>query len=328
MTQTNPKTVDYLCVLDFEATCSQGERPYPQEIIEFPTLLFNTKTRQVESVFHFYIKPDVHPKLSKFCTELTGITQETVDKGISLQEALRRHDQWLAECGVIPWHNALNDSKSEAKTFLYLTCGDWDLKTGLPQQLKYHDQKVPSCFCAWINIKDAFFKKYNKKAGGMKSLLRFFKLELEGKHHSGIDDCKNIARCCEAMLLDGWKPAGATGGITKQVPVALGRVGRIIPGLTPVNAGGKTKSQIKREKIKKKKQQEAAEPEQQQLPPSTSDEQGASAALEPEKRARKVKKLLKQIGDLKKSNVPLNDDQKAKVALEANLLVELEQLEL
>lgn len=100
-----PKPVDYLCILDFEATCSERKpQPRPQEIIEFPTLLLNVSTGEIEAEFHYYIRPDVHPTLSQFCTELTGITQDTVDRGISLAGALRLHLRWVQDQGLVPWH--------------------------------------------------------------------------------------------------------------------------------------------------------------------------------------------------------------------------------
>ncbi len=45
-----------------------------QEIIEFPVIIFNTKTLEIESIFHHYIKPEVHPNLTEFCKELTKIS--------------------------------------------------------------------------------------------------------------------------------------------------------------------------------------------------------------------------------------------------------------
>ena len=48
--QTNPYNLDYLCVLDFEATCEDPNPPdYIHEIIEFPVVLLNLKTLQVVS---------------------------------------------------------------------------------------------------------------------------------------------------------------------------------------------------------------------------------------------------------------------------------------
>jgi uncharacterized protein with WD repeat len=49
--------------------------------------------------------------------------------------------------------------------------------------------------------------------------------------------------------------------------------------------------------------------------------------MDPEKRGRKLKKLLKQIHDLKgREPEDLNDDQKAKLASEATVLAELAEL--
>eukprot|EP00526_Cylindrotheca_closterium_P012455 CAMPEP_0113615172 /NCGR_PEP_ID=MMETSP0017_2-20120614/7560_1 /TAXON_ID=2856 /ORGANISM="Cylindrotheca closterium" /LENGTH=463 /DNA_ID=CAMNT_0000524393 /DNA_START=75 /DNA_END=1466 /DNA_ORIENTATION=+ /assembly_acc=CAM_ASM_000147 len=204
-----PPDTDYLVIVDFEATCNDNgsATPNPQEIIEFPAVLLNVKTGEVEDEFHHYILPDVHPKLSSFCTELTGITQETVDQqGISLKDALDLHYEWINK------HNLTNDVKNqEGKSqFLYVTCGDWDFKTCLPNQLAYHNQTVPQLFSNWINIKKVYGKFYNRKARGMTTILNELDLKLEGRHHSGIDDSRNITRICARMLEDGWKPSATT----------------------------------------------------------------------------------------------------------------------
>ena len=49
-------------------------------------------------------------------------------------------------------------------------------------------------------------------------------------------------------------------------------------------------------------------------------------SVDVEKRVRKLKKILKQIEDLKLLTVELNDDQKAKVASEPKILSELKEL--
>lgn len=38
-------------------------------------MLIDAKTLEVVGEFHYYVKPLVNPKLTAFCTELTGITQ-------------------------------------------------------------------------------------------------------------------------------------------------------------------------------------------------------------------------------------------------------------
>lgn len=73
---------DYLVVIDFEATCdnTRNENPRPirnerPEIIQFPAILVNVRTMEVEGIFNSIVKPVEAPVLSEFCTCLTGITQ-------------------------------------------------------------------------------------------------------------------------------------------------------------------------------------------------------------------------------------------------------------
>ena len=63
----------YLLVLDFEATC--GDAVSCNEIIEFPTLVYDLKEKKVQATFHEYVRPVIHPTLTEFCTNLTGIVQ-------------------------------------------------------------------------------------------------------------------------------------------------------------------------------------------------------------------------------------------------------------
>lgn len=51
---------------------------FPLAAVEFPAVLLNTSTGEVESEFRTYVQPQEHPTLSEFCTELTGITQVCV----------------------------------------------------------------------------------------------------------------------------------------------------------------------------------------------------------------------------------------------------------
>lgn len=84
----------------------------------------------------------------------------------------------------------------------------------LPEQLAYtattlpdFDSTIPSPLDCWVNIKKSFARHYNIKRGkGMAGMLNHAKLELEGKHHSGIDDCKNISRIVTKMRKEKWEP--------------------------------------------------------------------------------------------------------------------------
>jgi inhibitor of KinA sporulation pathway (predicted exonuclease) len=185
----------YLCVLDFEATCIESPDVLePLEIIEFPSVLLavsaDAKVLTVMSEFQSYVKPKANPTLTPFCTQLTGITQSIVDGGVPFLEALASHTRWLA------------DSLGEAPTsdnILFVTCGDWDLKTMMPIQCQVDGIEVPTHFYHWINIKKLLWKQFKESraiVSNMGGLLKFYELDFIGRPHSGIDDCRNIARAC------------------------------------------------------------------------------------------------------------------------------------
>ena len=55
-------------------------------------------TGKVASEFHSYVLPTEEPRLSAFCTELTGITQEKVEvEGAPIRTVLTLFSRWIAE---------------------------------------------------------------------------------------------------------------------------------------------------------------------------------------------------------------------------------------
>ena len=81
--------LDYLCVLDFEATCETREQMQKgdMEIIEFPTVLVNLRTMQREAEFQRFVHTKRFP-VSPYCTEVTGITQVRPHSTVSAMHSL------------------------------------------------------------------------------------------------------------------------------------------------------------------------------------------------------------------------------------------------
>lgn len=186
-------------VLDFEATCVQGGAPTPQEVIEFPSVLVSLPDLKMLDHFGTFVRPVHHPQLSEFCTELTGIHQTDVDPAPVFADALAMHRAWLDSHQLIP----------DGESFAFVTCGDWDLATMMPVQCKAAGIAIPSlppAYRRWINIKKLFVDHVRgAKSHGMPSMLKALNLELEGRHHRGIDDCHNIARIAIALAAKGAK---------------------------------------------------------------------------------------------------------------------------
>lgn len=169
-------TKKYYIVLDFEANCS-GPNKRDHEIIEFPAVLVERESGKTISEFR--------KKLSEFIKELTHITDEQVGTGLYWQACLDEFEKWCKE----------NQVSSENTTVI--TCGDWDLKTKLSSYLN-------ALFKNWSNIKISFSSSFGyRKLYGMSIMLDELGLKLEGHHHSGIDDCRNIAKICHELTKRG-----------------------------------------------------------------------------------------------------------------------------
>ncbi|XP_054068736.1 ERI1 exoribonuclease 3 isoform X2 [Rissa tridactyla] len=177
MSSFPPQRYHYFLVLDFEATCDKPQI-HPQEIIEFPILKLNGRTMEIESTFHMYVQPVVHPQLTPFCTELTGIIQGMVDGQPSLQQVLERVDEWMAKEGLL----------DPSVKSIFVTCGDWDLKVMLPGQCQYLGLPVADYFKQWINLKKAYsFAMGSWPKNGLLDMNKGLNLQHIGRPHSGID---------------------------------------------------------------------------------------------------------------------------------------------
>ena len=201
----SPINYDYVLLIDFEANCLKDAQIVPQEIIEFPVILIKVlgenKRPQEIGRFHAYVKPRIH-KLTEFCINLTGITQDKVDSAKDIVEVINDFNSWLQSKSLNPW-----DPLAPGKKFIFMSCGNWDLMTCFPNCMKYFNISYPRCFRFWLNIKKEFTKFYVKpKPYDLHALLKQFDLQPYGLHHSGMDDTINICRVLILMIIDGYRP--------------------------------------------------------------------------------------------------------------------------
>ena len=88
--------------------------------------------------------------------------------------------------------------------FIFVTCGDWDLGTMLRKQCQHFRLERQKYFDHWINIKRSF-NQVTGQGGrtGMMEMLNHLKIPHQGRHHSGIDDCRNIAEILRDLIRQG-----------------------------------------------------------------------------------------------------------------------------
>lgn len=186
---------DYIVVVDVEATCEDGQRNYPHEVIEIPGILIDVRKGLVDRKrsFHTYVKPWRNPQLSEFCTTLTGITQEQVDTAPDISEAIRLFAQWW--CDTIP---------PGAKA-VFAADGPWDFKQFLYEHHVLRDHvALPTIFYEYLDIRTTFARVFNHGAPiKLEAMLHRMGLRFEGRPHNGFDDAYNIARLAVAMMKAG-----------------------------------------------------------------------------------------------------------------------------
>ncbi|NXT43025.1 ERI2 exoribonuclease, partial [Pelecanoides urinatrix] len=197
----------YLIVVDFEATCWRDAGRRSPEIIEFPAVLLNTSTGEIESEFHTYVQPQEHPILSEFCTELTGITQNQVDEGVPLSICLSQFLKWIQkiekEKKIIFSSDIPSHSTSEAKPCTFVTWTDWDLGVCLQYECKRKQLRKPDILNSWIDLKATYRAFYNRKPKGLNGALQDLGMAFAGREHSGLDDSRNTARLAWRLICDG-----------------------------------------------------------------------------------------------------------------------------
>lgn len=119
-------------------------------------------------------------------------------------------------------------------------------------------------------------------------------------------------------------------GATKVThkPSVPGSAGKKLPIGLSAPQDQKSKSALRRERQKQSKAKKEEEEARQKAEKEAAEKAARdAAAADPEKRARKLKKSLKQIEDLKtRDSTSLNDDQKKKIATEAEVRAELQKL--
>lgn len=204
----------YLIVLDFESTCWKDKKMnYAPEIIEFPAVLLNTNSGEIESEFHMYVQPQEHTKLIDFCKELTGITQAQVDGGVPIGTCLMLFGHWLQEMKdkrgfKFPCENGQkqdqeNNTDHWIKWCTFVTWSDWDLGTCLKNECNRKQLRTPHSMRSWIDLRATYRNFYCRKPQGLAGALQDLGIKFSGREHSGLDDARNTARLAWRMISDG-----------------------------------------------------------------------------------------------------------------------------
>jgi len=180
-------------VVDIEATCwakddpvSDGAGGRVSDIIEVGLTPVDLAAGERLGKHKILVKPE-RSTVSEFCTELTGLTQQEVDAGVSFAEA----------CDLLATEHKSADRP-------WASWGDYDRSQFLRQSAAIG---VAYPFGeTHVNAK-AVFSTVHRGRHGMKAALELAGLPLEGRHHDGADDSWNIAALVLYLQAGGhWPP--------------------------------------------------------------------------------------------------------------------------
>lgn len=174
----------YFLVIDLEATCDEDKRIRDRhmEIIEIGSVLVDADTLEPVAEHQTFVKPVRHPVLTEFCTKLTTITQADVANAPGFPEAIASLARFI-----------------DGRDVLFCSWGDYDRRQ-FEQDAKFHKVALPFGG-KHLNVKKQFSTQLGEETRyGMAGALKRVGLELQGTHHRGIDDARNIARLLPWVL--------------------------------------------------------------------------------------------------------------------------------
>jgi inhibitor of KinA sporulation pathway (predicted exonuclease) len=168
----------FYLVVDLEATCCDDDSiPRDRmEIIEIGAVLVDASTLAPVREFQTFVRPIEHPRLTEFCTRLTGITQTEVDPAPRFPAAIARLREFLR--GTDP---------------LFCSWGNYD-RGQLQRDARRHGVRLP-LGTSHLNLKEAFSRQLGEaRQFGTGQAMRRVGLSFQGRQHRAIDDARNIAR--------------------------------------------------------------------------------------------------------------------------------------
>lgn len=165
-------------IYDLEATCWETPPPgYVQEIIEIGAFRLNAYG-EVRGKFNRFVRPTMHPNLSPFCRQLTGIEQHDVNRAKYFPEVIEEFWEW---------------SRIEEEDYVLCSWGNFDHRIFAAEcrhhRLDHHWTEHHA------NLKEQYRQmKGLRKGMGLRKAVEREGIDFTGQHHRGISDAENLVK--------------------------------------------------------------------------------------------------------------------------------------
>ncbi len=173
-------------LFDLEATCWEiNSNNFKQEIIEIGAYKID-EFGEVIDRFQQFVKPQLHPYLSRYCTELTSIQQKDIENAKPFPLVIEKFTSWIDE-----EHYSLISWGSDDKELLHNNCMLHNCETGWLK--KRH-----------VDLKEEYriIKNRQDKIGFAKA-LEIENITFVGTMHRAIYDAANMVNLY-VKYIDRW----------------------------------------------------------------------------------------------------------------------------
>lgn len=194
---TTLAAADWYLVVDLEATCAEDGSipPEAMEAIEVGACWVAASDFSVVARFQKFVKPAINPRLTPFCTTLTGIRQVDVEQAQDFPSIARELSAFV--------------SLPRTDRACWLSWGAYDQKQ-LERDARRHGV-LPPIALPHVNAKKVFanFQGIGKQVGLSKA-SELVGIDFGGCHHRALDDALQVARLlpwvCAKRHLGAWRP--------------------------------------------------------------------------------------------------------------------------
>ena len=177
----------YVACVDLEATCDDtpGFDRSSMEIIEFGCTLLNP-AYEVVGTMNSFVRPTINPTLTKFCKELTTITQEDVDGAGTWAEVAAEIQAYF------------KDAIPDGATVIWVSWGDYDDNQIRKDNVRH---KISSPMpMQHFNLKKLEASHRNsKKQHGLRGTLTSMGMTFPGTQHRAGDDALAVAMILQKL---------------------------------------------------------------------------------------------------------------------------------
>ena len=194
--------MDFL-VVDFEFSVPRTygkPRAWFPEIIEVGAVILDHKRELLlDRTYNTFVKPRFWPRLAEESYGITGIRQEDVDQGVTLEEALGQ----------------LQKMAPHPETYL-VAWGDADRKV-LGNVCEKYGLKYPFLWDNYIDLAEQY-KQYRSLEHllSLKKAIEENSIQQIGILHSALDDAINAAQVMAKMMSEGWNPSTSSAARNSQ----------------------------------------------------------------------------------------------------------------